>query len=61
MAWGLQRSFLSGKDFLINRRKHQLVLFTLLRKKEQHLGGGLSTVLNFWEVQVKTGLEQTIA
>lgn len=33
----------------------------LLSKREQHLGGGLINVLNFCEMQVKTGLKQTAA
>lgn len=36
-------------------------MVTLLSKEEQPLGGGLSSVLNFWEMQVKTGLKQTAA
>lgn len=36
-------------------------MVTLPSKKEQHLRGGLGTVLSFWEMQVKTGLKQTAA
>lgn len=36
-------------------------MLTFLSKKEQHLRAGLSSVLNFWEMQVKTGLKQTAA
>lgn len=34
-------------------------MVTPLTEGEQHFGGDLRSVLNFWETPIKTGLKQT--
>lgn len=36
-------------------------MVTPVSKEEQRIGGGLRSVLNFWDMSIKTGLKQTAA